>query len=78
MINLSIIVPVFNFENQIEKNLSILIKTIEKFENQYEVILVDDGSVDNTCTRITNFIKYKKNIKLLTNRENQGKGFRKN
>lgn len=75
MINLSIIVPVFNFENQIEKNLSILIKTIEKFENQYEVILVDDGSVDNTCTRITNFIKYKKNIKLLTNRENQGKGF---
>jgi glycosyltransferase involved in cell wall biosynthesis len=75
MINLSIIVPVFNFENQIEKNLSILIKTIEKFENQYEVILVDDGSVDNTCARITNFIKYKKNIKLLTNRENQGKGF---
>lgn len=75
MLNLSVIVPVFNFENQIKKNLSILIKTIEKFENKYEVIIVDDGSIDNTCAKIDEFAKRNKNIKILENTENKGKGF---
>ena len=44
-IELSIIVPVFNGEKNIERCLQSIIK--QKIEN-YEVLVIDDGSIDNT------------------------------
>ena len=70
--NLSIIIPVFNEEKTI---LEILKKIKESLsgENNYEVIVIDDGSRDNTLKLLQN----NKSLynKLIINEINKGKGF---
>ena len=53
--NISIVIPILNEE----KNLIRLIKEIEDVKNQmnlnnFEIILVDDNSTDNTCKILNN------------------------
>lgn len=61
-IKVSIIIPVYNPGPQLDSLLRSLIN--EKYINQYEIILVDDGSTDNSskiCMKYANgnnFIKY--------------------
>ena len=43
---LSIVIPAYNSEKYIEKNLMFLSR---QTSNNFEVIVVDDGSTDNTC-----------------------------
>jgi len=50
--NLSIIVPVYKGENLIEPLIAELGKTLPKFANEYEVILVNDGSPDQSWSLI--------------------------
>lgn len=45
---ISVIIPAFNEEKRIEKNLVEVIKTFEDFGCKYEIILFDDGSIDRT------------------------------
>jgi len=44
----SIIVPAFNEEDVLEKFLMSLRSSLSKFNGRYEIIVVDDGSTDNT------------------------------
>ena len=48
MKNLSIIVPCYNYETYILNNIEKLINKLENHEINYEVIIIDDGSLDNT------------------------------
>lgn len=70
---LSIIIPVFNEEKTIEiivkKVLSLEIPSTDK-----EVIVVDDGSTDNTKSKIKDQISKTKDIKFIQHDKNQGKG----
>jgi glycosyltransferase involved in cell wall biosynthesis len=45
---LSIVVPIYNEEESIEKLLSRIIEVMERCEFSYEIIFVDDGSIDRT------------------------------
>jgi glycosyltransferase involved in cell wall biosynthesis len=66
---LSIIIPAYNEENTI----SIVVSKIKKLkiENiKKEIIIVDDGSLDGTFSKIKN----KKGIKILRHKKNKGKG----
>lgn len=70
---LSIIIPVFNEE----KTIATVLKRITnlKIDNvAKEVIVVDDGSTDNTTKEIKKFSKGKSNLKFLRHEKNQGKG----
>ena len=51
---ISIIVPVYNLEEEISKCLLSLV--LQKYEN-FEVILVDDGSTDNSLKKCKDFAK---------------------
>lgn len=78
-IDLSIIVPVYNEEDGINQALieiyndasSILIKTII---NTIEVIVVDDGSFDNTYQILKKVKKNYKNLRIIRHKSNQGLG----
>jgi len=61
----SIIVPAYNCENTIDETLNALIN--QKYAN-YEIIIVDDGSTDNTKTKLS---KYENQIRVIT-QENAG------
>jgi glycosyltransferase involved in cell wall biosynthesis len=63
---ISIIIPVYNREDTIEETLTSVFSL--NYEN-FEVIVVDGGSIDETVGKIKRFIEKYKNIKLV-----QGKG----
>ncbi len=73
---LSIIIPCFNEERRLEKNLEIKINYLKNQKYSWEIILVDDGSTDKTTRIISGFInKYKKfSIRLISYKPNRGKG----
>ncbi|WP_067151775.1 glycosyltransferase [Pseudotamlana agarivorans] len=65
MIKLSILIPVFNGEIGIENCLK-SIKNQNLDEDEFEVIILNDGSTDNTLFVIEQQIKYFKNIFVFT------------
>lgn len=72
-IKLSLIVPVFNAEKFIIKNLIKLQNLTNKIEKNYEIIVINDGSYDTTVKKL-NYFKKAKKIKIFNKSENLGKG----
>jgi len=66
---LSIIIPVYNEENTIEKIIN-LVKKSNTGKVKKEIIVIDDGSNDGTL----NVLKKVKGIKLIGHKKNIGKG----
>ena len=73
MNSISIIVPCYNAEKFIDKNISLLIKKLNKFKIKSEIILINDGSDDNTYYKIKRLKK--KSIKVINLKKNHGKSF---
>ena len=75
MDNISLIIPLYNEENRIKKNLSFIQNFLKK--KNIEVIFVNDGSSDNSEKIIKKFISKnnKKFIKYLSYKQNVGKGY---
>jgi dolichol-phosphate mannosyltransferase len=74
-INLSIIIPVFNEEENIKKlffKLENQLKKINKIK-KYEIIFVNDGSTDNTLNKIKDLKS--KLIKIVSFPKNRGKSY---
>ena len=61
MFKISIIIPTFNDEEKIRDNIFTLIKKLKKLRTIYELIIVNDGSNDNTLTELKKVKKIKKN-----------------
>ena len=71
---ISIIIPAYNEEENItalKKNLSLLLERDTK--RDYEIIIVDDGSSDNTYKSAKRTFGKMKNVKVLKHRANFGK-----
>ena len=71
MKKLSIIVPCFNAEKTIVRTLN-SIKGFEDFKNNFEIIIVNDGSTDSTLELIIDFFKENNFIYLIKNQSNLG------
>lgn len=69
---LSIIIPVYNGEKYIERCLNSI-----KLDFNYEIIIVDDGSSDNTLSKIKNNKHTHANLTILS-QENQKQGAARN
>lgn len=67
---LSVIIPVFNEEKNIQPLLNQLLKVVKKYN--YEIIFVDDGSTDKTVEIIKKIGSKNKNIKLISFYRNFG------
>lgn len=67
---LSVVIPVFNEERIIRQNLSRVINFLNKKNYRWELIIVDDGSVDTTLTIAKQFSE----VKIFQNEKNLGKG----
>jgi glycosyltransferase involved in cell wall biosynthesis len=69
---LSIVVPLYNEEESVEKLLASLLEVVEQFDFLYEIIFVDDGSQDNTWTIIEQLKKRTPELKAIKFRHNYG------
>lgn len=72
--SVSILVPVYNIEKNIERNINILIEKISPFMTNFEIIISDDGSDDNSKKAIEKICAENKNIIGVYSKENHGKG----
>lgn len=73
--NLSIIIPCYNVENYLNECLESI---INQTYNNYEIILVDDCSNDNTLNIIKSYAKKYTFIKTIYNKENKGAAYSRN
>ena len=69
---LSIIVPVFNEAHNIVDNLDLLISEIEEYFPRFEVLVISDGSTDETNLQVFSFRH--PDVKLVVVEKNMGKG----
>jgi dolichol-phosphate mannosyltransferase len=72
MTKLSVVIPVLNEETLVQELINRVILNCEKITNDYEIIIVDDGSTDATWLKICNFAKLDKRIKGLRFSRNFG------
>ena len=73
---LSIVIPAYNSEKYIEKNLMFLSR---QTSNNFEVIVVDDGSTDNTCEVSEACLEnFKINHRVIRCEENRGQSVARN
>lgn len=71
--NISVVIPAYNESKRIRSTLEKVENFLKKKNWDYEIIVVDDGSKDNTADIVRSFINNR--IKLLKNKKNMGKGF---
>jgi dolichyl-phosphate beta-glucosyltransferase len=72
---ISVIIPAYNEAKRITPTIHSVIDYLEKTTNDsYEVIVVLDGSKDNTLAVVTNLAKKYQKIKIIDNKVNRGKG----
>lgn len=78
MSTLSIIIPNWNGERQLKKNLPILFNVLAKYKGESETIIIDDKSEDNSRKYLKSLIANNKKslpeIKLIFNEQNLGFG----
>ena len=71
---LSIIIPAYNEAERIPATLIDMDKRLSGVDYSYEILVVNDGSKDNTATVVKNMAKMVKNLKLIDLKDNVGKG----
>jgi dolichyl-phosphate beta-glucosyltransferase len=71
---LSIIIPAYNEAERIPQTLIDMDRRLAHAPYSYEILVVNDGSTDNTAEVVTKLAKMIKNLKLVSAVENAGKG----
>lgn len=69
---ISVIIPAYNEEKRVEKTILAISSYMRENFDDYEILIVDDGSRDNTKGVVEKYTNDK--IKLLSYGENRGKG----
>jgi len=71
---LSVVIPTYNEERRIGRTLVIVREFLDSQNYPYEVIVVDDGSKDTTCSIVKIISESWLYIRLIANPINRGKG----
>ncbi|MDP1629495.1 MAG: glycosyltransferase family 2 protein [bacterium] len=72
--HLSIIIPAYNEIERIGNTLKAIDEYLKKQSYDYEILVVDDGSKDETARVVQSLIGDIPNLRLIDNKENRGKG----
>ena len=71
---LSVFFPAVNEEESIEKTVIPAAEVLEKVANNWEIIIIDDGSIDSTGQISDNLSKSDSRIKVVHHKSNRGYG----
>lgn len=72
--NLSVFFPLVNEEENVEKTVEKAVKVLGSLHLEYEIILINDGSTDNTAAVIEKLAKSNSKIKTIHHEKNLGYG----
>ena len=71
--NLSIVIPLLNEQNSLEELTSSISTVVKSLRLEFEIILIDDGSTDNSWKTISKICSNNQNIKGIRFLKNFGK-----
>lgn len=71
---LSVVIPAYNEAERIPSSLSQVLAYLESSGKSYEVVVVDDGSTDETARIVESICSQNRGVRLLRNHGNCGKG----
>ena len=71
--DLSVVIPLLNEQNSLEELIVKISSVFKKLELNYEIILIDDGSKDDSWKSIIEITSSNKNVKALRFLKNYGK-----
>ncbi|MCG2695985.1 MAG: glycosyltransferase family 2 protein [Candidatus Portnoybacteria bacterium] len=74
-IHLSVVIPAYNEEKRIATTLLDIDKYLSEQKYDYEIIVISDGSKDNTAQVVNKMGELIRNLRLIDNKENHGKGW---
>ncbi len=72
---LSIVIPAYNEENRLPATLNSVYDFCAGKDFDFEIIVVDDGSTDNTKSIVHQYANNRPQIRTIVNPINKGKGF---
>jgi len=68
----SLVIPILNEEKLVDDLIKRTVGAIESFTSEYEVIFVDDGSTDQSLSKMLEWQKINRNLKVLSLSKNFG------
>jgi dolichol-phosphate mannosyltransferase len=74
-VELSFVIPAYNEEYLIENTLIAIDSVIQNKHLPYEIVVVDDGSIDNTYQNAIKYANKNGHVKVVSYPKNMGKGF---
>ena len=72
--DLSIVIPMFNEAENVEATLKRVEEALASFDGTYEIIAVNDGSLDHTLEILRKIQSQKENIRVISYPKNLGRG----
>src|SRR3989338_2044944 len=72
---LSVIIPAYNEEKRIGSTLKSIDEYLGRQSYDYEILVVSDGSHDNTVSLVRGFEQSIRGLRLIDSKENHGKGY---
>lgn len=72
---LSVVIPAYNEADRIERTLQRVVEYLDARGEPYEVLVVSDGSTDETETLVQRFAQAHPQVQLLAYQPNRGKGY---
>lgn len=72
---LSLIIPAYNEQDRIATTLKTVLSYLDSLGKSYELIIVDDGSGDNTLEVANGCSALSPNVRVISYTPNQGKGY---
>lgn len=73
--HLSVVIPTYNEADKIINYLNSIKDYLSRQSYNWEVIVVNDGSTNNTAELVRGFIKDNGDFRLIDNQKNHGKGY---
>lgn len=71
---LSVFLPAYNEQENIEKTIADADKVLKKVAKKYEILVVNDGSKDNTGAIVKKIMKKNSHVRMITHNPNRGYG----
>jgi len=75
LVYLSVVIPIYNGGSQIAESVKKIIDYLKDQSYTFEIVLIDDGSFDNTALELTKLAENLSCVRALFNERNRGKGF---
>lgn len=74
VLSISAVLPAYNEEQVIAASVAAMVKTLESYGADYEVIVVNDGSRDRTAEILTQLSIENPRVRMVSHERNQGYG----